>query len=305
MSDIKIFRLTSPVVELNGQSVALEKSLQTTIEKNLFTFLGVRFLASEYPTGKTHGGRIDTLGIDENSRPVIIEYKRSVNENVINQGLYYLDWLMDHKAEFVLLVIKCLGQEAADGIEWSSPRLLCIAGDFTKYDEHAVQQINRNIELIRYREFDEELLLFELVNATSTDGLYDSKGTTNKKSKLTSPHKTVTENLASAPVNLQDLFVALKSFLEALGDDVQLITNKYYFAFKRLKNFACVEVYGKAGRIIVYVKVDPNQVLLEEGFTRDVRKIGHYGTGDLEITMTKIADLERAKPLILQSYETS
>ena len=85
--------------------------------------------------------------------PVIIEYKRATNENVINQGLYYLDWLMDHKAEFELLVLKRFGQKAADSIEWATPRLLCIAGDFTKYDGHAVQQINRNIELIRYSWF--------------------------------------------------------------------------------------------------------------------------------------------------------
>lgn len=32
-------------------------------------------------------------------------------------------------------------------IDWGSPRLLFIAGNFTKYDEHAVQQINHNIEL--------------------------------------------------------------------------------------------------------------------------------------------------------------
>ena len=65
--------------------------------------LGVRFLATEYATGKTHGGRIDSLGIDEDNSPVIVEYKRSTGENVINQGLFYLNWLMDHKAEFELL----------------------------------------------------------------------------------------------------------------------------------------------------------------------------------------------------------
>ena len=43
---------------------------------------------------------MDTLGIDENNSPVVIEYKRSSNENVINQGLFYRDWLMDHQAEF-------------------------------------------------------------------------------------------------------------------------------------------------------------------------------------------------------------
>ena len=90
MGDIKLFRLTTDSVEeLSGESVAIEKSLQTTIERHLEVFLGIRFLATEYITGKRHAGRIDTLGIDENNSPVIIEYKRSINENVINQGLFY------------------------------------------------------------------------------------------------------------------------------------------------------------------------------------------------------------------------
>ncbi len=170
MGDIKLFQLNGPdVTELEGQSVAVEKSLQKLIERHLEAFLGVRFVASEYSTGKSHGGRIDTLGLDENGYPVIVEYKRSLNENVINQGLFYLDWLMDHKGDFTLLVMQRLGPEAADEIEWSNPRLLCIAGDFTRYDQYAVQQINRNIELIRYRRFGDGLLLFELVNVSSVE----------------------------------------------------------------------------------------------------------------------------------------
>src|SRR3954453_878188 len=105
----------------------IEKSLQSLMEEHLEAFLGVRFLASEYRTGKTHGGRIDTLGLDDNNCPVIIEYKGGLNENVINQGLYYLDWLMDHKGEFTLIVMKRLGAAAAEDIEFGSPRLLCIA----------------------------------------------------------------------------------------------------------------------------------------------------------------------------------
>jgi len=42
---------------------------------------------------------------------------------------------------------------------------------------------------------------------------------------------------------------------------------------------------------------------LENGFTRDVRKIGHFGTGDLEITIKSDQDFERAKGYIVQSYE--
>ena len=126
MSDIKLFQINgSTVSAIEGQSVAVEKSLQTLIEKHLEVFLGVRFLASEYATGKTHGGRIDTLGIDENGCPVIIEYKRALNENVINQGLYYLDWLLDHKGEFILNVQKRFGQETAETIDWPG-RAYCV-----------------------------------------------------------------------------------------------------------------------------------------------------------------------------------
>lgn len=57
MSDIKIFRLSGETVtELEGRSAEIEKSLQTLIERHLETSLGVRFLATEYSTGKTHGG---------------------------------------------------------------------------------------------------------------------------------------------------------------------------------------------------------------------------------------------------------
>ena len=104
----------------------------------------MRFLASEHATGKTHAGRIDTLGIDENGSPVIVEYKRSTNQNVINQGLFYLDWLMDHRAEFEMLVIEKLGSKAVEDVDWESPRLMCIAGGFTRYDVHAVAQIDRS-----------------------------------------------------------------------------------------------------------------------------------------------------------------
>jgi len=53
------------------------------------------------------------------------------------------------------------------------------------------------------------------------------------------------------------------------------------------------------------VKVDPATIVLEPGFTRDVSNIGHFGTGDLEITLSTPDDLERAKPLLKRSYDES
>ena len=312
MSDIKLFRLQSGrAIELQGDASDLEKPLQTLIEANLDTLLGIRFLATEYSTGKTHAGRIDSLGLDENNCPVILEYKRSVGENVINQGLFYLDWLMDHQAEFKLLVMDKLGKPAADAIDWSAPRLVCIAADFTKYDGHAVQQINRNIELIRYRRFGEELLLLELANATSANG---GRASATKTAKV--PKSPPAEAGAAKPVmgdrsfaewlpmlapHLSELMASLEGHVLSLGDDVQRKELKLYVAFKRLKNFATV--VPQKTRLLVYLHVDPTQVLPLPSNGRDVRQQGHWGTGDLELSLASQSDLDAAKPLILLAYE--
>ena len=302
MGDIKLFEVRNEIVkELEVHSFAVEKSVQTLLERHLDVFLGVRFLASEYSTGNKHGGRIDTLGIDENGCPVIIEYKRAINENVINQGLYYLDWLMDHKAEFQLLTLKILGAKEAEKIEWSSPRLLCIAGDFTKYDVHAVSQINRNIELIRHRRYGNDFLLLDLVNFVTAAS--SSNGSIDKKSA--GKEKTVAEYLEGAKPLLRDLYVELEAFLLALGEDVQRKTLKNYFAFQRIKNFACVEVHPQKEKLLIYAKTDFDTIRIDPEFMRDVRKIGHFGTGDLELTIRTADELEIAKPILIKSYEMS
>lgn len=300
MSDIKLFKLCgSNFQELKGETSDLEKPLQTLIERNLESLLGIRFVASEYSTGKTHSGRIDTLGLDENSCPVILEYKRSTGENVINQGLFYLDWLMDHQAEYTLLVQKQFGHDVADEVDWSSPRLVCIAADFTKYDAHAVQQINRNIELLRYRKFGGDLLLLELVNAVTESSATIPKNP--PKSGSRSTDRTAAESIAELSDTMKEIFSSLETFLLSLGDDVQRKDLKLYVAFKRIKNIACVVFYKD--RLALHVRFNPGRVALEEGFTRDVSDIGHWGTGNLEITLRTLSDLEKAKPLLQRAYE--
>ena len=211
-----------------------------------------------------------------------------------------MDWLLDHRAEFELLVQKQLGQDSAEAIDWSAPRLLCVAGGFTRYDEHAVQQMNRNIELIRYRRFGERLLMLELVNSISAE---TETPAGNTGVAATANQKTIATVLAGLEGSLQDLYQALRAYVTALGDDVQEKTLKYYVAFKRLRNFACVEVHPNKATLSVYLKVNPDTTTLEPGFSRDVRKIGHYGTGDLEVTIRTQEDLEKAKPLLQESYE--
>ncbi|NSY50458.1 DUF5655 domain-containing protein [Agrobacterium tumefaciens] len=317
MSDIKLFHFNGgQVTELAGAAVQVEKSLQKLFEANLEALLGIRFLASEHSTGAVHGGRIDTLGVDEDNSPVIIEYKRSVNENVINQGLFYLDWLLDHRKEFQWLVMERLGQDVASSVDWSAPRLLCIAGDFTRYDEHAVKQIARNIELIRYRRFGEDLLMLELVHVPKTSKLNGSKVITEVKSpsSLQPTPEIIPENdpylsqrmsyrLSQSSADLRDIYDAVYQFLIGLGDDVQVKELKLYTAFKRLKNFVCMEIYPQSRTVTLFLKLEPDTVPLESGFTRDVSNVGHFGTGDLQVTLKSMADFEKAQPLLLRAYE--
>ncbi|ENP9829916.1 DUF91 domain-containing protein, partial [Salmonella enterica] len=237
MSDIQLFRLGGgKVQELPGKAAAIEKDLQMLIESHMETFLGVRFLETEYRTGKTHRGRIDSLGLDENNCPVIIEYKRHSNENVINQGLFYLDWLLDHKAEFQLLVMEKISKTAAKAIDWSGTRLICIAADFNKYDEHAVQQINRNINLIRYKLFADDLLMLELVNAVveNSPQYIIANGSVSSGKRHT---RTQREQLSSASPALLSLYEQLKSYVLSLSDEVQFKELKLYDAFRLIRNF--------------------------------------------------------------------
>ena len=318
MSDIKLFSQAGEVfTELTGSFAALESDLQKQIESNMLAFLGVQFLATEYATGKTHQGRIDSLGLDENGCPVIIEYKRAKSDNVITQGLYYLDWLLDHQAEFQLLVMEKLGNETADTIEWMGARLICIAADYNKFDEHAIQQIDRNIELMRYRYFGGDLLLLELVNAQSMvyqakskptippadiNSIASSKNSVDKSRS----DKSQAERFADASPELVSIFEDLCRFTEQLGDEVQRKDLKLYTAFKRIKNFASIVMMTgkKDPKLQIYLKL-PGDKAEGSAFSRDVSNIGHWGTGNFEVNVRTIADLEKTKELIIKSYERS
>jgi len=305
MSTIQLFHIQDSVaIELTATTATRERDLQRLIEARMETFLGVRFLATEYATGKTHRGRIDSLGVDENNCPVIIEYKRYSNQNIITQGLFYLDWSFDHKAEFFVLVMNKLGKDVADRLEWSGARLLCIASDFTHYDLHAIQQMPRNIELLRYKQFINDLLLLELVNTQTEPSPTEKKApssiTEPPSSIAKSTGKTFTEQLSKAQTETQALYADLRHFSLALGDDVTEKQLKRYVTFRKLRNFACVVMFSN--KIVVYLNIKPDTVKMQADFSRDVREVGHLGTGHVELTLRDAADFERAKPLLERAY---
>ncbi|GGT68186.1 transporter [Streptomyces atratus] len=295
MSGLKLFRTNatnSGVAEVVPRLAEVEADVQRLVEAYMETLLGVRFLASEYGTGPVHGGRIDSLGLDENGSPVIVEYKRSTDAGVIHQGLFYLSWMVDHRSEFEHLVRDRLGLTAASQVLWSGPRLICVAGDFTRYDVHAVREHRRSVDLVRYRFFGKDLLGLETV--ASVTG-------------RTSTTKQVRRRAVEAPPvcgqdgALAELSAAVDERLLGLGDGVNRVQRKQYAAYQKLRNFACVCPPQKT-KLLVYLKADPKQVGLVPGFTRDVTGLGHHGTGDLEVQLRTEWDLERAQDLFRASY---
>ncbi len=293
VSGLKLFHTTkSGIAEVMPRLAEVEADVQGLVEAHMETLLGVRFLAREYCTGLRHGGRIDSLGLDENGSPVIVEYKRGVDAGVINQGLFYLSWLMDHRREFEHLVRDRLGVTPAAQVLWSGPRLICIAGDFTRYDVHAVREHRRSIDLVRYRYFGNDLVGLETV-ASDTGQTRASRRVRRRAGGLEVSQRRI--------VAMAELTEAADEVLLGLADGVTRVQRKQYVAYQRLRNFACV-IPPQRTKVLVYLKVDPKAVDLVPGFTRDVTGLGHHGTGDLEVQLRTERDLERAQDLFRASY---
>ncbi|MGW5940398.1 DUF5655 domain-containing protein [Streptomyces celluloflavus] len=309
MAELMLFRRDEDGrdIELPGSTVALEVELQRRVEAGLEQMLGIRFLASEYPTGPWHRGRIDTLGLDENGSPVVIEYKKGSDSGVLSQAVSYLSWLESAHHEVEALVRKVLGSEAAESIDWRRPRMVCIAASFSHHDRVAVQRLPERIDLVRYRVFEGDLLSLLLVDSSPGSPSAASSRRNRERgaavdSVATAPVVAASAGPSLVPDCLRDLYAELDDALTTWGE-VEVAFLRHYIAYRRLVNVASVIFRPKHEVILVYLRLDPGNVTLEEGFTRDMRGIGHHGTGDLEIRLASVADLERAAPLIRRAFE--
>jgi predicted transport protein len=295
-------------VELSGTTVALEVELQRRVEAGLEVMLGIRFLASEYPTGPWHRGRIDTLGLDENGNPVVIEYKKGSDNGVLSQAVSYLSWLDSAHHEIEALVRHVLGAEAAESIDWRRPRMVCIAAGFSHHDRVAVQRLPERIDLVRYRLFEGDLLSLLLVDSSP-----GSPGAASRRSRerdavvdTVPPAAVVPDRVEPClvPDCLRDLYGELDEALTAWGE-VEVRRLRHYIAYRLMVNRASVLFRPSHGVILVYLTLDPDTVEFEEGFTRDMRGIGHLGTGDVEVRIASAADLDKAGPLIRRAFEAA
>ena len=326
MGDLRFFHeVDGDVHELPSNPYLYERRLQEFFERHLRALTDIDFLASEYSTGQLHGRRIDTLGIDAAGQPVVVEYKRHQDENVINQGLDYLAWLEDHRADFRELVRQKLGDDRAALVDFRTPRLLCVAGEFLRQDQVAAQYSRRRVELLRYRRYGDAHIALEWVYGNEEM----ARDSTSRVSRVVRPAKdevthapqppgpsvhtiggdpdySVYKHWDKANESIRALFFKLKTFVESLGS-VETT------AFENEMSFKCMVTPGKKPPVVAYVhfrvrrgdlrvliweKLLGNIQLEKDDFTRP------SDDGQMrEITIRDDEHLQRAEPLLRAAYE--
>lgn len=286
-----------------------EKELQALIEENLEPVFNCTFVASEFSTGSVHAGRIDTLALSEECHPVIIEYKKVKSSELINQSLFYLYWLQDHQGDFEIAVQSRVGSDVE--VDWTDIRVICIAPNYKRYDIHAVDVMGANIELWKYRLFENETIYLEEVfqasvpssRSSTSDGKDPIMVEAGKKAARTRATASYTfdEHLEGKPQTIQDLALAVRDVVTDLDPAIEEVPKKHYIAYKGSQNIVCVHL--QEHRLQLYVKVDPKSIDDLPDIARDVTDIGHYGTGDLELSVSSEEDLEVAKPYVEMAYQ--
>ncbi len=298
-----LFKINNNIVKkILTKDLDLEKNLQGLFENNLEEILNIVFLAHEYST--SFGGRIDTLGIDRTGAPCIIEYKKNQNDNVINQGLSYLRWLLDHKADFEIL---CQNKKIGIDIDWDSPRVICIAESYNKFDLDTADILPINVELLRYRIYEDNILYIEPENyqkvKISMSGIV--RKTKQDKDKQEKLQKTfsIEDHLKKSDEKTKKLFYKLREKIVALDENIREEPKKQYIAYKVSTNFADVILYRSEIRITLNVKTgqlnDPQNITTD--FTKP--KKGHWGNGDYEVKLEDDKELDAVFELVKQSYD--
>mgnify|MGYP001627158632 CR=1 FL=1 len=283
--------------KLLPNEIDFEKNLQKFFENNLEELLNIIFLASEYPT--SFGGRIDTLGIDKNGAPVIIEYKKHQNENIINQSLSYLRWLLDHRADFEIL---CKNKSINLKIDWESPRVICVAESFNKFDLDTVAILPFKIELLRYKFYEGGIL--QLEPEIYQEVRISKKFLKGKKGKTDFPKQySLNDHLNKANHEIQEIFNTLREKIISLDKNIIEEPKAKYIAYKLSTNF--VDVVVLATSLKIFLNVKSGQLKDPYNIARDLIKpkpIGHWGNGDYEIKLDKKENIDKVFELIKQSY---
>jgi len=252
---------------------------------------GIRLIAGEYAIPN---GRIDTLGLDEDDIPVIIEYKWKKQLSATVQGLFYLNWVLTNKRPFESIVRDKLGRDVE--VNWSTqPRVLIIAQDFDIKELAAIKQMGPRIELIKYSYY-EGLFSYEYVNVV--DG---------KPSDRTppcpdeSPGHTLDEVIDKGVPEIREVFSILRERILAISDGVWEKVGGWYCDYRTVSTFATVNVQKKG--LKVFIKMGDRKLDDPRGICKPIPSSWGYGLLNTQFRITRMEDVDYAIMLIVQAHD--
>lgn len=280
----------------------LERDIQNIFENNLQDIMGLRFVKSEF-TIKNR--RIDTLAFDtQTSAFIIIEYKRDKNYSVVDQGLTYLNLMLQNKAEFILTYNETLKDVIhSKNVDWSQSRVAFVSPSFTANQISASDFKDFGIELWEIKQFENNTISINTIKKSSGAPsikplLENSENLKEVKDNI----KVYTEedHLTNISEDIVELYEKFKNSLLNLSDGIDMLPQKYYIAFKKSSNISDVEIQKKSLKVFINAKIgtldDP------KGLAKDISNIGHRGNGDYQIQIKNDSNLEYIMSLIKQEF---
>ncbi|WP_151810900.1 DUF5655 domain-containing protein [Acinetobacter bereziniae] len=290
------------LVELIEQPFRLEKEIQTLFEQNLSDFTGLEFIKSEFVI---KSNRIDTLAYDaESSAFVIIEYKRERNYSVVDQGVSYLNLMLDYKADFVLEYNENQNKNLKrQDVDWSQSRILFVSPSFTDFQKQSTNFKDLGIELWEIKRYQDGIISINpLQKAKSAPSIKQvQKVESEEIQKITKEIQQYDEDyhLADKSDDIKELYEQFRDSILNLASDLETNPKKLYIGFKKQKrNIVYIEIQKKVLRITLNAKI--GQLDDSKGICRDVSNIGHWGVGDYQIDVSDSENLEYILSLIKQ-----
>lgn len=303
---MQLFRLKSnKLSKINEQDIGLEKEMQSIVEQNLQSIFSLEFVSSEFIL---KGFRIDTLAYDRQTNSfVIIEYKKDKNFSVIDQGVSYMNLMVNNEAEIVLEFNEKREQQIQRrNVDWSQSRIIFVSPEFNKYQQHAIGFKDLGIRLFQFKKYDDNIYSFDEIKPTeSTKSIAMIAKSNPIAKKVSEVIHTYTEDqlLLPAAEKTRSLYYELKKHILEIGEDIEVRPTKMYIAYRRNKGFAGFVILKNVLKIYLNIKKSTLDDPL--GKARDVEAIGHYSHGDSEIVVTNEKDIPYALRLIEQSYKNN
>lgn len=303
---MKLFDLNTQKIKEVGQvPFKLEKDIQKLVETNIETFFGLRFIVSEFPVDKY---RIDTMCYNEETNSfVIIEYKKGDSYSVIDQGYTYLQLLLNHKSDFVLMLSNHYNKVFnLKDIDWSQSRILFVSPSFNSYQKDSVNFKDLPFELWEITRYSNNNITLNQHRSNSRVSI-DSINTESPSSTLSQVSREV--KVYSEEYHLNrctdetiQVYNDIRNRILEMGSDITFVPRQNYIGFKRKSNFVDIEFTKNFLKVTLNLR--KGQLNDPMGLTEDITDIGHWGNGDYRVNKVNgETDLDYLMVLIKSSYK--